>query len=142
MADTVVTTILTVLSGLIAGGITSCLSPFVKWGIEKRRARFERRSQLITNWRLLIGHAGEAWRVRMSGGVGGERPRAFLAHSHLFDAMRPHLRADVRRSILSPSRKEIAAERDREDAEKPMVPPILERLKAEVARIEKEWGVV
>jgi hypothetical protein len=46
--------LLTGLIGLISGAIGSLIAPWVKWGIEKRKMRFEYRIKVIDDIRALV----------------------------------------------------------------------------------------
>ena len=40
--------------GLFTGAVGSLIAPWVQWGIEKRRKRYEKRVELVKEWRELV----------------------------------------------------------------------------------------
>ncbi|MGQ4005800.1 hypothetical protein QIW49_04865 [Francisellaceae bacterium CB300] len=46
--------IISAVIGLISGAIGSLVAPWINWGIEKKRKRYERRVELIQIWRNTV----------------------------------------------------------------------------------------
>ncbi len=40
--------------GLVTGAIGSLIAPWVQWGVEKHRKKYERRVELIQHWREIL----------------------------------------------------------------------------------------
>jgi len=50
LADTVIAAVI----GLLSGAVGSLIAPWVNWGIEKRKLKLQRKSDLIDSWRQFI----------------------------------------------------------------------------------------
>ncbi|KGE78191.1 hypothetical protein [Halomonas salina] len=109
-------------AGLLAGAIGSLVAPWVHWAIEKRRSQFMYRQELVRTWRVEI--ESFSW------------DHGDFGDSTTYAAMRPHMREEVIKKF---------------EAQRTMhVPPDGGRgqklhkqwASDEVARIEKEWGLV
>lgn len=109
--------IIAALLGLVAGVVGSLIAPWVQWAVEKRRSTLAYRADTIRRWR-------EA--------VDGD-PRGFLNTSQ-YASLRPHLKKEVL-SRVEDHRTHIAAGGRGGDAKKQM-------LLDEIARIEREWGLL
>jgi hypothetical protein len=54
MTDTVLTVIIGATAGIVGGGITSLIAPWVQWEIKKKEKRYESRKERIAAWRSLV----------------------------------------------------------------------------------------
>jgi hypothetical protein len=71
------------VSGSIFGSAASLVSPWVNWGVEKRRLRRESRVKLISTWRLSVMNAESTDDFRDSAGYASMRPyllRSIIEH--------------------------------------------------------------
>src|SRR5215204_6490343 len=109
------------LLGLVAGVVGSLVAPWVNWSVEKRRSRLAYRQRHISAWRKHI----QTFRFH----------EGSFTSTSVYAQMRPHLRREVRERLEKPRTTIIPNEARGEVAEKYM-------LLDEVARIEKEWGLV
>lgn len=82
--------ILPSILGLIAGVIGSLVAPWVKWGIEKRRLKFQNHKELVSYWRVLLGDVSVAKAKESSWAT----PLPFIdrvqGHPY-FPSLQPHL---------------------------------------------------
>lgn len=53
MEASIINAVIAGVVGLITGAVGSLVAPWIQWGIEKRRKRYERRVELIKQWREL-----------------------------------------------------------------------------------------
>ncbi len=115
------TVLVSAVTGLISGAIASLIAPWVQWAIEKRRNLINYRRELIKTWRNEL----EDYNY-----VGGE-----VRASSTYAAIRPHLQQQVRERLEN-------RERFTFDSRGGDTFVIKNILLDEVARIEKEWGLV
>ena len=54
MEASVINTLIAGGVGLVSGAIGSLIAPWVQWGVEKRRKRYEKRVKQIEQWKELI----------------------------------------------------------------------------------------
>jgi hypothetical protein len=109
--------------GLITGAIGSLIAPWVQWGVEKRRRRFESRREQITAWRTAVDR--DDFRYQL------------FAQGNVYATLRPHLPGDLRQTIdqwRSPGIVTSLARMGRD--------PIQVRLLEEIAKVERKWGLV
>lgn len=57
MSDQVLAALVGGVAGLITGAVSSLVAPWVNWGVEKRRLRFQRRRDLVSEWRAGLSEA-------------------------------------------------------------------------------------
>jgi hypothetical protein len=107
------------LLGLVAGVVGSLVAPWVNWSIEKRRSLMNSRREYIKTWRNDV--AEFAWET------------ADFRLTATYSAMKPHLRAEVIDSLQT------GRPLDTEDRG---IVWHKEMVLDEIARIEKEWGLV
>ncbi len=114
--------IVTGLLGFIAGLFT----PWVKWGIEKRRLKLRYRQELIARWRRMVQRIAQS-PVDSQDGV----TRLLEAHEDFY-SLQPHLSSkapgQIRRGSAFLAGSTIGA--------------ALQFIVDDIARIEKEWGLV
>jgi hypothetical protein len=109
------------IAGLITGVIGSLIAPWVQWAIEKRRSRLGYRQERIRIWRENINsYRGNFTQFTTT-----------ATHSEI----RPHLTEDVRKRLEKPRTAIVPNEKRGKAAQRYI-------LLDEVARIEKEWGLV
>ena len=113
--------VLPAVLGLIAGVIGSLFGPLVQWSVEKRRGRTERRQYLITTgrWDFQNHDFDSQW----------------LGDTASYSALRPHLRPEIREKIEKPRTIYVSNEGRGNNVKRQM-------LLDEIARIDKEWGLV
>lgn len=112
---------LTAFVGLVSGAIGSLIAPWINWGIEKKRLTRQARKELLEL----------AYKQ-----ITDEVPRKEFSHGALFARLRPHLSEDVRRAIED-SRTTIVT-----SSGKSKVDPYVEKLHADLHRLEVEWGMI
>jgi hypothetical protein len=122
MSDAVVTAIIAGVVGLFTGAIGSLLAPWAQWGIEKRRKRVERRSALIDNWRKLLAVP--------------EFERAAVLNDPSYGVLRPLLLEEARKRVERPANHIITVLQGASSS------PDSDALLREVARIERDWGLL
>jgi hypothetical protein len=122
MQEILVATIAAV-TGLISGVIGSLFAPWVHWGVEKRRKRQENRAELVRLWRQVIGER------RFS--------RTDMTRHPSFGVLKPLLSKSAARQLCRPENEVIvvAGKRSVHHAD-------LMLLQTEIARIEREWGLL
>lgn len=108
--------------GLITGAIGSLIAPWVQWGIEKRRIKQKRRIELLEEWRRIISKPNF--------------DRKDLLESPYYASLRNLLKEEVRKEIERPSNS------FRVKLNSPTGNYDKDLLLEEIARIEKEWGLI
>ena len=124
MPDTVLTAVIGGVAGLLAGAIASLIAPWVNWGIEKKRKQLEHRQALIKRWRMVLAHPHFA--------------REHMMRDSDYGALEPLLSAEARTQIGRPFTSHIAV-RGGHGGPGEADHTLLLR---EIARIEREWGLV
>lgn len=123
MTDATLNALIAAAVGLITGAIGSLIAPWIHWGIEKRRKRFESRSDLIRRWREILGDP--------------EFDRSKMLNNPSYGALRPLLSTEALKEVERPSTHINCYMGG---------PPIDDHdrmtLLHEVARIEKAWGLL
>lgn len=122
MESTTMNTIIAGLVGLISGAIGSLIAPWVQWGVEKRRMRFERRTALIQSWREILSN--------------DEFERGMLLNNPTYGSLRDLLTEKVREQIERPSNHVII------NMGSPTNNSDRDLLLREIARIEKSWDLI
>ncbi|PZQ33260.1 MAG: hypothetical protein DI562_01995 [Stenotrophomonas acidaminiphila] len=56
MPDAVMSAVIGGVAGLLSGAVASIIAPWVQWGIEKRRMKHQSRAALIKRWREVLVH--------------------------------------------------------------------------------------
>ena len=108
--------------GLIAGAIGSLIAPWVQWGVEKRRKKFERRTALIQRWReILTNDAFE---------------RGMLLNDPAYGPLCDLLTEKVRKEIERPSNHITVV------LDSPTNSHDRDLVLREIARIEKSWDLI
>jgi 3-hydroxyacyl-CoA dehydrogenase len=54
MNDTVLTVIISAGAGVVGGGITALVAPWVQWNIKKREKQYETRQKFLEEWRQMV----------------------------------------------------------------------------------------
>ena len=121
---------------MIGSIITSLVAPWVKFAIQKKmreleeaREQTQRRRELITSWRAMVNEiARQVQPSESSGSI-----KHSIQHHVDYLSLEPHLSEEGRRWAYGPVRMiTLGVE----------IPPPLYHLQQEIARIEREWGVV
>lgn len=108
--------------GLITGAVGSLIGPWVKWGVEKRRKRFERRSKLIHQWHDILSDE--------------EFERRILLNDPSYGPLRDLLSEKVRKEIERGASDIIV------NIDSPTNNYDRDQVLREIARIEKLWGLI
>ncbi|NDJ91827.1 hypothetical protein [Mycolicibacter kumamotonensis] len=144
MASEIAVAIIGGVAGLISGTAGSLTAPWAQWGVEQKRLRRQRRVELITEWRsgidaLRAAEDAAAPRLPFPGGgqlvVTTDRsdpPETRDTEQNWYETLRPHLSADVQKSLKELRGKRVAHRTGR----------IPDLLRAEVARLERDWKLV
>ncbi len=122
MSDAVITAAIAGVVGLMTGVIGSLFAPWAQWGIEKRRKRIERRTTLVDGWRKVL--------------TAQTFERKVVLNDPSYGVLRPLLSADARKSIERPANHLIVVMGEEINS------PDRSTLMREVARIEREWGLL
>ena len=110
--------------GLIAGLVGSLIAPWVQWGVEKKRIKQQRRIEMINQWREILSQENF-------------QRTDFLNHP-LYGPLRELIKQDVLKNFERPTLTFIGKSLD----ESPKDSYDRDIIMKEVARIEKEWGVI
>src|ERR1044072_425027 len=129
MSDTITAAIVGVSRGIVTGRLSALFPPWVQWGIEQKRLKFQKRKDLIAEWRALIKLVNS--------------PTTAMINSHLYLGdilvrngwltLKPHLSPLTRQhmeSVWASYCYGVAGGIE------------VKLLTDEVARIEKEWKLV
>ena len=98
--------------------------PWVKWEVQKRQDALAYKRATIAEWRRAIAEATET----MRGGLGN------FGQSSAYASLRPHLKPEVVEQIEHP--RIFIEPGSRGDS------PVAHVLQDEVARVEREWGLI
>ena len=104
MDANVIAAVFGAVGGVVTGTISSLIAPWVQWGIEKRRKRFERRRSLINSWRDMVARV----RKRCEEEVENDRakkpdPGDVLLEQPEYASLRPHLSQKTLRLLFHKS---------------------------------------
>ena len=110
------------LLGFIAGIFT----PWVKWGIEKRRLRFQHRRDLVARWRRMVQSIAQSPIESQE-----EVTRQLEAHEDFY-SLQPHLSLKARGELHRGTTILVGS----------TIGAALQYILDDIARIEKEWGLV
>lgn len=121
MEASIINAIIAGVIGLVTGAIGSLVAPWVQWGIEKRRKRYERRVELVKRWRELV--LSESFERKM-----------FVRHP-CYGSLRPLLQEEVRKNL-----ENLSISAASETPRSPLI-SFQKALLEEIARIEKSWGL-
>ena len=125
MDEKVVIAIVAAVSALIGGVITSIVSPWVRYKLERNSAEIDRKRQTIADWREMI--------AELSNQVGEPQEAQILLQRHpIFQSLEPHLSEEARRAAYA---------RNFTAAAGVHIPYPLHVIKNDIMRIEKEWKV-
>lgn len=122
MSEAVVTALIAGIVGLLTGAVGSLLAPWAQWGVEKRRKKIERRTTLIDSWRELLAVP--------------EFDRGMMLNDPSYGVLRPLLTEDARKNVERPANHLIVV------LDGATSSPDRDALLREVARIEREWGLL
>jgi hypothetical protein len=125
MSDTVLAAIVGAVAGIITGSIGSLFAPWANWGIEKRKQKLAYQRELVIKWRAMIEEV--AHKNSLPDEDENYAPVDYSIDRHRdFYSLKPHLKKTLGRDSGEPWS---------DDGE-------LKILIDEVARIEKEWGLI
>ncbi|MFC1808154.1 hypothetical protein ACFL0T_07330 [Candidatus Omnitrophota bacterium] len=108
--------------GLISGAIASLFAPWIHWGIEKRRIKYKHRLELLKQWRSIVALPSF--------------DRSNMLESSYYGSLRELLKEDIRKEI------ERSANNLTLVIDSPTTSHDKDLLLREIARIEKEWGLL
>ena len=91
MDPSIISAIVGGITGLISGAISSLFAPWINWGIEKRRKKQERRTELVKQWREIL--------------MKDDFSRSDLINHPLYGPLRKLLSEKVRKDLERPSKK-------------------------------------
>ena len=124
-------------SALVGGLIASVVSPWVRWGIEKRSNKQAFRRDLVANWRTMIAHVA----TYLDNAEEGQGVRFFLERHPDYPSLKPHLSPNSLDAIASRQgiamRPALAIGEDQGETH-----PALLLMTDDVARIERDWDLV
>lgn len=137
------------VAGLVTGAAGSLTAPWAQWGIEQRRLRHQSRAELITEWRAGIDAlrtAEDEAVPHISFPAIGEHSGGYLAMDdgrpdppeardtaqNWYERLSPYLSAEAHKSLKQLRGKRIIERQGK-------MPDLL---RAEVARIERDWKLV
>lgn len=123
MSEATTNALIAAVVGLLAGAIGSLIAPWVHWGIEKRRRRFDGRELLVRQWREILADA--------------EFDRSKMLNNPSYGALRPLLSKEALERLERPSTHlySVIGGSPIEDHDRVT-------LLHEIARIEVKWGLV
>jgi hypothetical protein len=129
--------------GLIAGAVGGIAVAWVNWGIEKRKQKLIYRRELIAKWRSMIEMATFAFEHR----VPSDHELTFadiLEREADFFSLKPHLSSKAFEQIESARDRSAGWEYRTRDNKKLPSPyqKTASYLVDEIARIEKQWGLI
>lgn len=110
-------------AGLVSGTVASLIAPWVRWGIEKRRARMESRRDLIAEAREYIGS-------KSFYGAG-------LTAKPIYPRLKPHLRSDLVEVI-----ENFGQYRDQQDDPTKFPEELRKEMLDEISRVERKWRLI
>ena len=123
MDGSILTALIGAVSGLISGTIASLVAPWVRWGIEKKRARNESR-------RALLAEAREYVTSHLFGG-------ATFAAKPIYRRLKPHLISELVETIEN---YEEVLDRQDEPGKFPRL--FREEVLDEISRLERKWELI
>lgn len=114
--------IISAVIGLISGAIGSLIAPWINWGVEKKRKRYERRVELIDIWRDIL--------------ISDNFDRIDILEHSTYGILKSLLDNDVIRVIeRSPNHYNVTVNSNTKNSDKDLI-------NEEIARIEKLWKLV
>jgi hypothetical protein len=110
------------IGGAIIGFVSGLFTPWIKWAIEKRSKKRDYRESLIKKWRE------EIEKFQFDNG------ETYFGDTEAYSSLSPHMRKDVIEAFEKQRTFYVGGGRG-ESVRKQM-------LLDEVARLEKEWGLI
>ena len=123
--------IVSAIVALVAGAIGSLVAPWVNWGVEKRRQRFERRKEMVESWRQLLRDVSEFTVVENEDVRYAPLIGLLSAHAAYF-SLQPHLSQETRDAIEATRRRFWGCEH---------VQIAFDLLVRDINRIERDWDL-
>lgn len=121
--DKIIVAIISLISAVIGGGLTSIVSPLIKTKLEEKIKETERRRALIKEWRnMLLEVQSKARSINEVGQIVQLHPAYLTLEPFLSDELRKSLHRENRTIVVGNS------------LSKP-----LEDIKQEISRIELNW---
>jgi hypothetical protein len=150
MSDTLIAAIVGAVAGIITGSIGSLFAPWANWGVEKRRKKHEYRKDLIKEWREMLAHTTFAYTHRVE--EDNSTWIEILERDSRFYSLKPHLHPELLERLGTSRQTEVGkvlADVNETEAAlvksgfKPYITTGARRvLVDEIARLEKEWGLI
>jgi hypothetical protein len=129
MTDIVSAAIVGGVAGIITGSLSSLFAPWVQWGIEQKRLKFQRRKELVADWRAMI----KTINYIPTEAINTNSTLGDMLMKHGWLTLKSHLSIEALREIESSWGK---------FAVNTQKGPEVRILTDEVARIEKDWKLV
>jgi hypothetical protein len=123
------------------GVAVGLFSPWAYWGIEKRKKRLQRRRELVTGWRLeLLPMVASSQDMPE---IWGGPKQAKVLISPSYASLRPHLSKEAIKKIEDPTMGLVLNRGGAPPSESLLAYRFpLKIFIDEIARIEREWGLV
>jgi len=125
MNDNIVTAIVASLSAIAGGAMTTIIGPFIKHRLEQASSATNRRREQIEKWRQMLLEVDRA-------ADGDINPGPILQVHPAFMSLEPHLTAETKLAVYGENRTHVVGSS--------LALP-LQKVKTDISRIEKEWGL-
>ena len=129
--------VVTVAISAVTGASSGYFVPWFAWQIEQRRETRTRRLELVKEWRAALLDIGK-YPAEVDDQDMADKILGFSAYSSL----EPHLSEVLKAKIRELAAPDIIMGRASGRRSPGPPPRLLRELSAEVARIEKDWGLV
>ncbi|MBS0431336.1 MAG: hypothetical protein JSS21_02865 [Proteobacteria bacterium] len=123
MSPEIVTAIIAGAVGLITGALGSLVAPWVNWGVEKLRKKRESRASLISTWHAVIADPNF--------------DRGLMLEHPTYGTLKPLLSERAIKQLHRPQNNIIITQ-----GMDNISYADLSLLQGEIARVEREWGLV
>jgi hypothetical protein len=125
MEDKLIIAVIAAISAIAGGVISAVIAPFIKHWLEQASTKKTRQREQIQKWRQMLLDVDRVAEGNISPGPQLQVHPDFLS-------LEPHLSEDTRRSVYGENRTLVVGQS--------LALP-LQKVKQEIARIEREWGV-
>jgi hypothetical protein len=149
VASEIVVAVIGGVAGLVTGTAGSLTAPWAQWGVEKRRMQRQRRVDLIAEWRAGIdalraaedeaaphlpfpGAPGRTGGYMVVSTGAPDPPETRDTRQNWYETLSPHLSKDAHESLKALRGQKVAERTGK----------IPDLLRAEVARVERDWTLI